>query len=265
MLFPKYAQMLSQGGSSLVCDEATVLKRDARFVTFYTPFEHVVTTARLVLVGITPGTTQLKNAYIAAQSSLRAGAPYEEALRATKEAGAFSGDLRTNLIRMLKHFRFGERLGLADESQLWGSGAKHLHSTSVVPHAAFEHKNGKLKMFNGSFDEILKSPVLSECFRGSFIPSLARLPRDACYLALGPTPLKALHWCVREGLLTGTQVLGGFPHPSRSAGSQVDIFIRHRDPADLKPQDPVRFRIAWLSAAYDELQGNLVHALPLPG
>ena len=253
MLFPKYSELLERNGNTLACTDAMVVERDSRYVTYYTPFEHVVTTARLVLVGITPGITQLENSYAAMQSALRAGATPEEALRASKEAGAFSGDLRKNLLRLLKHFRFAERLDIPNEEHLWTSASSLLHSTSVVPHAAFARRNEKLAMFNGSFDQILAAPVLFRCFRDQLLPSLTKLPSNAFFVGLGPTPLDALHWCVREGLLRDTQVLGAFPHPSRNAGSQVDIYLGIRKAADLHPKDPVQFRVKWLSAAYQEM------------
>ncbi|WP_431266895.1 hypothetical protein [Dankookia sp. P2] len=133
------------------------------------------------------------------------GASDAEVLRGVKSAAAFGGEaMRPNLLRMLRHFGMAEILGIEDEGELWGSRAGLLQSTSVVPHAAF--KAGK--MFGGSFDEILRTRALRRCFEEDFVPTLARIPRDAFYVALGPTPLDALDWCAARSLVRKEQVLG---------------------------------------------------------
>jgi hypothetical protein len=264
MLLAKYIELLRRDGAKLVHKDSTLMARDTRHTVFYTPFEYVNTSARLVLIGITPGTTQLENSYAALQRALQEGATPEEALRQAKQQGAFSGDLRVNLIKLLRHFRFADRLGITDEAALWGSASSLLYSTSVVPHAAYQMKRGELAMFNGSFSDILKSQVLNNCFRDHFLPSLKRLPDSTIFVGLGPTPQEALNWCVKAGHLRAGQVLGALPHPSRSAGSQIDIFLGLRDPEQLNSKDPVRHRVEWLQTSYREFSAKLQLMLPLP-
>ncbi|WP_197474773.1 hypothetical protein, partial [Oleiphilus sp. HI0079] len=70
----------------------------SRYQSFYAPMDHINPEARIVLVGITPGITQAKNAYEAAQSSLNEGASLKEALETAKLTASFSGTMRKNLI-----------------------------------------------------------------------------------------------------------------------------------------------------------------------
>jgi hypothetical protein len=215
------------------------------------PFEHVNREARLVIVGITPGVNQLELAYAESQRLLRLGKGEREILETVKNIAAFGGNaMRPNLLHMLRHFDFAAVLGIDDESKLWGTAAKLLHATSVVPHAAF--KNGK--MFSGSFDEIFRVTALRKSFEADFVASLSKLPSDTWYVALGKTPFDALVHCVELGIIKDRQLLGALAHPSRSSGSQVAVYLGEKSPDDLHPADPVRGRAVWLRDAYARMR-----------
>jgi hypothetical protein len=182
---------------------------------------------------------------------LRARTDEATILQVVKNEASFSGArMRSNILRMLRHFHFADILGIADEEDLWGTAAGLLHCTSVVPNAAF--KNGK--MFSGRFQEILKVSLLRQQFEEDFVRSLTRLPPDAMYIALGKTPFDALLHCVGLGVIAQRQLLGAFTHPSGSGGSQVDVYLRKTPPTELDPKDPVRNRLPWLRDAYDGMR-----------
>lgn len=257
-MFTRFRSELETHGATALKRRTTLINMAGKDELFYTPFEHVNVGARLVLVGITPGTTQLELAYTEAQRLIRAGASDPEILLATKQIGAFGGpSMRPNLIRMLKHFRFAQILRIRDEEDLWGSESRLLHATSVIPHAAFH----ATKMFAGSFSEVQATPIFWKCFLEDFVPTLKKVNSEALYIALGPTPLNALAWCVAENLLRGEQILGALAHPSTSGGSQVGYYLREKTKGDLKPQDPVRARTEWLDQAYNEMQNQTARLL----
>ncbi|MDN7967545.1 hypothetical protein QZM91_08270 [Burkholderia multivorans] len=217
----------------------------------YTPFEFVNKDAKLVIVGITPGNTQLALSYGKAQELLRQGQPVEMILREVKKVGAFGGpSMRPNLLKMLRHFQFERLLGIADVESLWGANADLLQSTSVVPHAAF--KAGK--MFAGSFDEVLASPLLSECFRDCFLPSVREMNSNTLFVGLGPCPEAALDWCVQRGALQRRQVLGAFCHPSSAGGSTTRYYLREVNKGELDAKNPVHQRTDWLDRAYEHMR-----------
>ncbi len=216
----------------------------------YTPFEYVNRKAKLVIVGITPGNTQLELSYGKAQELLRHGHTTDMILREIKKVGAFGGpSMRPNLLKMLRHFGFERLLGIGDVESLWGAHADLLQSTSVVPHAAF--KAGK--MFSGSFDEVLASPLLSECFRDCFVPSVREMKSDTLFVGLGPCPEAALDWCVHHGALQRKQVLGAFCHPSSAGGSTTRYYLREVAKGELDTNDPVLRRTDWLDRAYEQM------------
>lgn len=249
--FARFADALKRLGADGVGAQEFVLGGDRGYELQYIPFEHVNRQAKLVIVGITPGNTQLSLAYGRAQELLREGRPESEILVEIKKAGAFGGpSMKPNLLKMLRHFNFERLLQIDDVETLWGSNAQLLHSTSVVPHATF--KAGK--MFAGSFQEVLDSPLLAGCFKDCFVPSAREMPADALFVGLGPCPQAALEWCVKEGVLHRRQVLGAFCHPSSSGGSTTRYYLREVTRDEMDPKNPVLSRCAWLDEAYQQMR-----------
>jgi hypothetical protein len=245
-MFARFAGDLKRLGKAGVKAPEFSLRQDSQYELQYIPFEHVNRDARLVIVGITPGNTQLDLAYGRAQELLKAGRPEAEILIEVKKTGAFGGSsMKPNLLKMLRHFQFEKLLGIDDVDTLWGDNADLLHSTSVVPHAAF--KSGE--RFNGSFEEIMDSPLLKQCFLDCFVPSVREISRSALFVALGPCPQAALDWCVSEGALRREQVLGSFCHPSSAGGSTTRYYLREVSKDELDPRNPVRSRCDWLDQA----------------
>lgn len=255
-LFAKFAPHIERLGESGLDAPELCLGSDNQYKLQYIPFEHVNSGARLVLVGITPGPDQIKLAYRRTQELLRKGLGREQILLDVKKIAAFGGpNMRPNLVQMLNHFGFGNLLGIDDVNSLWAESAHLLHSTSIIPHAAFAKKTGK--PFAESFLRVKKSSLLWKCFLEAFIPTLSEINRKARYVALGPTPGEALNWCVANGYLESWQVLGQFAHPSRNGGSQVPYFLRQRTRGQLKAGDPVLRRCDRLDRAYEEMQRSV--------
>lgn len=239
-LFASYQTTLANLGALAALQPATLLDEDNKYRLFYIPFEHINKSARLVIVGITPGITQLQEAYDAIKIGTNAGLTSDALLVEAKRIGAFGGaSMRPNLVRLINETGISRALHITDANKLWDNRCDLLHATSVVPHAAFDSKG---KMFNGSFDEVLSSRALRTSFELDFVPALSAIRPDAVYIGLGPTPRAALDWCVKQGHISSRQVLGTFPHPSTSSGSQVPIYLGERPLEHLKPKDPVRRR-----------------------
>lgn len=251
---PRFADAIQGLGASGIDAPEFCLGIEGALELRYIPFEHVNPAARLVIVGITPGPNQMELAYAQAQSLLMSGASHDHVLAEVKKAGAFGGPaMRPNLLKMLRHFQFDTLLGISDVATLWGTDAHLLHATSVVPHAAFRLGKG----FNGAFDEVLKSPLLKQCFLDGFVASLAELQGEALFVALGPCPQAALDWCVAQGHLQPHQVLGSFCHPSSQGSSAVAYYLREKTREDLKANDPVRHRTNDLDAAYRQMAASI--------
>lgn len=230
-----------------------VLGTESGFTVYYVPFEYVNPSARLVLVGITPGPDQLKCAHATARRFLTSGSHSDEdILREVKRSCAFDG-MRPRINAMLDHFAIPRCIGASTASTLWNADYGRFHTTSVVPNAAF--RNGEY--FNGPFSDVLKVALLRQQFEDVFIPSIRSINNQAAYIGMGPVVDEALKTCVARRVLRPEQVLGYFPHASGSSGSQFAYFVRQKRLADLKPKDPVRHRVRDLDTAYERLSNNL--------
>lgn len=261
ILLDGYRDIISRKGESAVRSEETLLASDGRDELYYIPFEWTNPQAKLVVVGITPGPNQMELAYRTASSKIKVGLDDEGILKAAKAHGAFgSATMRPNLIKMMNHFGFADLFDVEDVADFWDRRSDVFLGTSVIPHAAF--RNGK--PFAGSFDDVMKSKIFSECFHVDFVPSLKDIPGDARFVALGETPLRALSWCVRYGKLKEEQVLGAFAHPSTNGGSAVDAYLGIR--TEFSANDPVRHRVERLRMFYDGMttRTNALRASRVP-
>lgn len=254
-IFGRYSADLKRLGAMGVGAQAFEVDRRGKHLLRYIPFEHVNMQAKLVIVGITPGPNQLALAYDTVQKLLQAGRPESEILVEVKKLGAFgSPTMRPNLLKMLRHFRFEKILGVEDADSLWGKNAGLLHSTSVVPHAAFTITKSGIKMFAGSFDEVMKSDLFRECFMDCLVPSIREMNQNAQYVGLGPCPQAALQWCVDKGYLRQEQILGSFCHPATTGGSTTRYYLREVTRRELNPKNPVLNRCDWLDQAYQQMK-----------
>lgn len=66
-----------------------LIERDGDIEVCYVPFEYVNTEAKVVIVGITPGMTQMVNALREARNQIIKGADTLTILKAAKQTGAF--------------------------------------------------------------------------------------------------------------------------------------------------------------------------------
>ena len=98
----RFASIVQELASiDLLATDALLLARDGKLSQYWAPFDHTPRSARLVIVGITPGRKQAANALHAFANALRSGQALEAALKHAKLVGSFSGPLRNNIVRML--------------------------------------------------------------------------------------------------------------------------------------------------------------------
>ncbi|WNL48357.1 hypothetical protein RKE25_22760 (plasmid) [Dyella sp. BiH032] len=205
---------------------------DDRDAVFYAPFDHVVESARLVLVGITPGKQQADAAIGTARGALLRGLSEAEACELAKSTASFAGMARTNLVNLLDHVGLAERMGIASTSLLWTSRTDLVHFTSSLRYPVF--RDGK--NFGGS--GITRSPLLRTEIERWFATECRGLT-GALFLPLGAAALEACEFMASAGHLRQDQILSGLPHPAGSNGERVAYFLRRKRKEDLsKKTDP---------------------------
>jgi hypothetical protein len=208
--------------------DAFLLAREGPVSAHYIPFDYVNARARVVVVGISPGFVQWKNAMLAAQRGLREGLPLPELLRAAKYTGAFSGAIRPNLVALLDSVGLQRWLGIASCATLFGADARLMHVTAVLRQPIFV--NGK--NYNGASPNMLTTPLLQAQILDYFAFEAGATP-DALYVPLGPKVSLALSWLARRGVLDEARILHGIPHPSGANAERIAYFLGRKQKAAL--------------------------------
>lgn len=243
-LFPRFAPAIRAVDLAAIDGHALIppgflLEREGSLEVNYIPFESVNLAARVVLVGLTPGFAQWRNAVVEAQAQLLGGATTEHALFAAKQAGAFSGPLRPNLIALLDCIGLQHWLNLPSCSALFGQQAHLLNSTSLLRHPV--SKDGK--NYSGAPAPI-RHPFLRRQMTQYFAQEAAEL-KDAVFIPLGPAVADGLHWLASQGVLQPQQIFDGLPHPSGANAERIAYFLGRKDRSTLSTKtDPVRLDIA---------------------
>ncbi|WP_428380914.1 hypothetical protein [Nevskia ramosa] len=223
-LFARFAPIIQSLSSSELQGSGTLydkllLERAEKLSVHYVPFEHLNPGARLVIVGITPGKTQLVNAIAELRRQLDAGSSQDVALRAAKATGAFSGAMRPNLISLLNRIGMQRMLGIGSCADLFGSASHLLHSTSALRNPVFvdgANYSGNPKM--------TRHPLLKKQLLATFGEEAKLLP-SAVFVPLGDAVDEALQFLAAAGVIKREQILSGLPHPSGANAERIMYFV----------------------------------------
>jgi hypothetical protein len=191
---------------------------DHRDAVYYAPFDHVVTSAKLVLVGITPGKQQADLAIAAARKALQAGVSEEATCEMAKSTASFAGVTRTNLVKLLDYVGLADRLGVESTSLLWTTRADLVHFTSALRYPVLRQGEN----FGGA--GITRSPLLVSEMERWFATECRGLSR-ALFLPLGDAAREACDYMAMHGHLRSEQILSGLPHPAGSNAERIAYFL----------------------------------------
>jgi hypothetical protein len=237
-LFEQFIPIIVSTKPPVVRDERLLIDEQGPVKIYYAPFEYTNLHARLVLVGITPGPTQMANANNIARRELISGRPPQEALRAAKEAASFSGEpMRSNLIKQLNHWGVQRWLEIPDAASLFGANSQLVQTTSLLRYPVFVND----KDYRGAPD-MTKHPLLKKHLLTHFAAEVAEL-KDAIFLGLGPAVQSVLDRLVVNGALNQDRIVGGLLHPSGNNTYRVGYVVGERGIPTPHATDP---------RAYDE-------------
>ena len=198
-----------------------LLAEDGRLEIYYAPFDAINPSARIALVGITPGWQQHHDAFVAVRRLLDT-VPDEALLAAAKASAAFSGPLRANLVSMLDGIGVARAVGIDTTARLWDTHTHLLHATSAVRNPVY--RNGA--NYAGRSPAIERSPIL--------VPYVDVLAAElgsvrALTVPLGKAAEAVVAALAERGTIGSDQVLWGFPHPSGGNAHRVRQFAEMRD------------------------------------
>ncbi len=195
---------------------------DQRLRIYYAPFDWINVQARVILLGITPGWTQMELAFRGANQALKAGRAPQDVCREAKSQGSFAGPLRRNLVAMLDDVGLPPGLGLKTSSDLFGASRSLLHTSSVIRYPVF------VDGANYTGHPLpTRSPLLMHFARTVLAPELAAV-KHAMIIPLGKAVEGVLEQLARERLIDQGRWLSGFPHPSGANGHRVRLFRENR-------------------------------------
>jgi hypothetical protein len=211
------------------------IDQEKRLRVFYCPFDWENRAARVIILGITPGFTQMELAYRGAVPAIANGQTKAEVCIAAKMHGSFAGSMRINLTCMLDEIGLPEQLGIESTTQLFEAPRAMLHTASAIRYPVFRGEDN----YTGQNPRIIRSPMLMKLAREVLVPELNSIP-GAVIVPCGKSVEELLQRLTDERLIESRRWLRGFPHPSGANGHRKRVFAENR--ADLQHQLQVAFQ-----------------------
>lgn len=191
---------------------------------YYVPFDYVNPGAKVVLIGITPGWTQMEIAYRGAGRYLRAGLSVEEVLKRAGDDASFAGMTRTNLVKMLDGIGLAEELGIKSCSLLFDRASQLVHTTSAIRYPVFVNGGN----YSGTWPDMTRHPVLRKYITETLAEELQSMP-FALIIPLGKAVSSAVRLLIENGSLDAERCLQNFPHPSGANASRIREYELRKD------------------------------------
>ncbi|MDF2699771.1 MAG: hypothetical protein K0Q49_1327 [Haloplasmataceae bacterium] len=203
--------------SELLYDQANNIE------VYYAPFDYLNKEAKVLLLGITPGWTQMNNAYVDFINNLDIMS-LEYCFQNIKKVASFSGTMRKHLVSMLDEIELNKNLNINSCASLFSKENHLVHNTSILRYPVFvDHDN-----YTGSKPKMLKTEILMKMIYALFIPELKALNEDIIIIPMGKAVSEVLSYLKNEGFINNSNILFNFPHPSGANGSRVKQFAEYK-------------------------------------
>ena len=185
---------------------------DERIVFEPTGFDYVNPKAKVVIVGITPGNSQL-------DGSRDGMSPLE-----IKRKYAFAGSMRHWLVNMLDYIGINQLLKIETCSSLWGDD---FDMTSLLKDATYEiKKDGSRDMFRHA-SKIEKSEKLTRMLEDGFVKNCAKYDNSVLFVACGPGVYDVLKKLQNEKKIEG--LVAGIAHPSGANLGRILCYLGQKE------------------------------------
>lgn len=191
---------------------------------YYSPHnEYINSSAKVMLVGITPGWQQMEIAFRTAVQALKRQATYEAACQEAKVAARMAGVMRTNVIQMIQEIGLHQFLNVPNVEALFDPECMLLHTTSLIRYPILV----KQQNYTGHQPAITQNNFLYEAVLGSFLPEWGQLD-EPLVIPLGKSVEAVLRQLLEEKRIREKRILWGFPHPSGANGSRLKQFQQNK-------------------------------------
>jgi len=199
--------------------DSFLFAKDNNVEVFWAPFEYLNTEAKVMIVGITPGWTQMQLAFQYVRKHIDAENREKVLINAKKQASFGGKGIRKNLIEMLDGIELNEALHIKTCADLYDEKNHFLHSTSTLRYPVFINK----KNYTGSSPSMLKRPFLLKMIQDLFVPEVNKVP-NAMIIPAGKAVSEVLRYLFAEGKIRHQTILYNFPHPSGANGHRKRQF-----------------------------------------
>ena len=191
---------------------------DEKIVFEPTRFDYVNSEAKVVIVGITPGNSQLKGE--------REGVDKRE----IKRLNAFAGNMRPNLVKMLDYVGVNRLLGIETCRSLWEKNFDRVEMTSLLKEATYvKKKDGTKDMFRHA-KKIAKSEKLTKMLNDGFVKDCSLYGKARLFVACGPGVYDVLCELKEKGVVSAPII--GIAHPSGGNMGRICCYLGTKDPKD---------------------------------
>ena len=200
------------------------LYQDGPLTVYYAPFDYVNQAAKVVLVGITPGWTQMEIAFRSARRDLLKDLSSDKVCRRAKQRASFAGSMRKNLTSMLDAIGLPAYLDIDSTQSLFAEHGQLLHATQAIRYPVFVEDHN----YTGHSPRLLKTDVLRYFVENVLAVDL-QVAREAIIIPLGKSVSEVLGYLADRGHLDRDRCLFGFPHPSGANGHRAREFHEQRE------------------------------------
>lgn len=194
----------------------------------YAPFDYVNTSAKVIIVGITPGMHQAEVALNEFAGMNTDTTKQDSSMKAVKHVASFSGPMRNNLIKMLDHIGLNRKLGITSCLTLFDERADLVQFTSALRYPTFIQE----KNYNGT-PSFKKIPFLTSILEEVFLQEILSIEGKPLIIPLGPKVEDMLEFIMPNSNIEANQVLSGLPHPSGANAERIAYFLGNKAKEDL--------------------------------
>ena len=213
--------------------EALLLWRDSKkgLSCFYAPFDHVNYDAKIVIVGITPGRTQMNRALNTLQDGIVNNNTIDQTLKNVKQQASLSGSMRPRIIEILNKLGYAKALNIDCTSSLWSESNHLVHFCSLLKYPVFIHNKdycGQPALFN--------STELTQLVYQEFVHDLSTISPEATLVPLGEMVANVITKLRNKGLIkqhvkTFQNKVIAPPHPSGANAESISLLLSEHFPS----------------------------------
>ena len=229
-----------------------------KLTCYYAPFDHVNRQADIIIVGITPGRTQMNRSINALKLAMDREQDIDTALKSVKQHASLSGSMRPRIVEMLNRLGYAKLLDIKCCSGLWAEHNHRVHFCSVLEYPIFVNGKdycGQPQLFN--------TPELKQLLFDEFVHDLSTINPNAVIVPLGEIVAAVLTTLLQQDhipqqLTTFQNKVVAPPHPSGANAESIALLLRQDYPTLTHYRDEMyqqyRRKQSWLKRENSQVQ-----------